>query len=252
MVCPQRRRYGTILKVWFPGCPLFRGNFVLKSAIGKFRPCPLSGIKKRLHLKGCLSITIMIISIFNTDCVRCKEDVHFSEGPLLEVRLYIGWKMLVSTSPTRKLLAFWMPHIFRSCGAALFLAHSRGSLHVWTSHTRVTCKTFVIRQNSTIITFHCETKAYSESPDPSPTWDYGGSLGLCKSAYFKYGSILPSSIFRVTQFCLVQFSVYFNSAYINSIYYRTQQFCVMCARTLILFMVALVLREKSEVREKVN
>ena len=26
--------YGTILRVWFPGCPLFKGNFVLKSAVG--------------------------------------------------------------------------------------------------------------------------------------------------------------------------------------------------------------------------
>ena len=26
--------YGTILRVWFPRCPLFRGNFVLKSAVG--------------------------------------------------------------------------------------------------------------------------------------------------------------------------------------------------------------------------
>jgi len=110
--------------------------------------------------------------------------------------------MLVTTSPTGELLAFWTPHIFRPCRAALFLAHSHGSLQVWTSHTWVTCKTFVIRQNSTIITFHCETKACSESPDPSPTWDYGGLLGPCKSAYFKYGSILPSSIFRILQFCL--------------------------------------------------
>ena len=29
--CPW---YDTILRVWFPGCPLFRGNFVLKSAVG--------------------------------------------------------------------------------------------------------------------------------------------------------------------------------------------------------------------------
>ena len=26
--------YCAILEVWFPGCPLFRGNFVLKSAVG--------------------------------------------------------------------------------------------------------------------------------------------------------------------------------------------------------------------------
>jgi len=56
----------------------------------------------------------------------------------------------------------------------------------------------------------------------------------------------------MVQFCLVQFSVYFNSACIDSIYYRTQQFCVMCARTLILSIVALVLREKIVVRENVN
>ena len=26
--------YCAILGVWFPGCPLFRGNFVLESAVG--------------------------------------------------------------------------------------------------------------------------------------------------------------------------------------------------------------------------
>ena len=26
--------YCAILGAWFPGCPLFRGNFVLKSAVG--------------------------------------------------------------------------------------------------------------------------------------------------------------------------------------------------------------------------
>ena len=26
--------YCAILGVWFPGCPLFRGNFVLKSVVG--------------------------------------------------------------------------------------------------------------------------------------------------------------------------------------------------------------------------
>ena len=51
--------YGTILRVWFPGCPLLRGNFVLKCAIGSL------------------------------DLVCCPESrsVHFSEGPLSEVRL---------------------------------------------------------------------------------------------------------------------------------------------------------------------
>ena len=49
--------------------------------------CPLSGIQKRPLLGGCLSITTMVISIRNTDCVRCREVVCFSEGPLTEVRL---------------------------------------------------------------------------------------------------------------------------------------------------------------------
>ena len=35
-----------------------------------------------------LSITSMVISICNTDSVRCREVVRFSEGPLSEVRLY--------------------------------------------------------------------------------------------------------------------------------------------------------------------
>ena len=30
----------------------------------------------------------MVISICNTDSVRCREVVRFSEGPLSEVRLY--------------------------------------------------------------------------------------------------------------------------------------------------------------------
>ena len=51
--------------------------------------CPLSGIQKRPLLGGCLSITTMVISICNTDCVRCREVVRFSEGPLMEVRLYL-------------------------------------------------------------------------------------------------------------------------------------------------------------------
>ena len=63
-------------------CPLFRGISVLESAAGStdFVRCPLLG--------GCLSITTMVISIRNTDSVRCWEVVHFSEGPLSEVRLY--------------------------------------------------------------------------------------------------------------------------------------------------------------------
>ena len=36
--------YCEILGVWFPGCPLFRGNFVLKSAVGSVAlvSCPES------------------------------------------------------------------------------------------------------------------------------------------------------------------------------------------------------------------
>ena len=50
--------------------------------------CPLSGIGKRPLLGGCLSIRTMVISIRNTECVRYREVVRFSEGPLSEVRLY--------------------------------------------------------------------------------------------------------------------------------------------------------------------
>ena len=32
----------------------------------------------------------MVISIRNTDSVRCREAVRFSEGPLSEVRLYLS------------------------------------------------------------------------------------------------------------------------------------------------------------------
>ena len=58
--------------------------------------CPLSGIEKRPLLGGCLSITTMVISIRNTDSVRCWEVVRFSEGPLSEVRLYtVAWRNTV-------------------------------------------------------------------------------------------------------------------------------------------------------------
>ena len=73
--------------MWFPGCPLFRGNFVEKSR-GEYESCPLSGIKKRPPLGGYLCISTIVISIRNTAFVRCREVVRFSEGPLWEVRLY--------------------------------------------------------------------------------------------------------------------------------------------------------------------
>ena len=36
-----------------------------------------------------LSVTTIVISIRNTECVRCREVVRFSEGPLSEVQLYV-------------------------------------------------------------------------------------------------------------------------------------------------------------------
>ena len=54
----------------------------------EFEFCPLSGIKKRPLLGGCFSITTMLISIRNTELVRYREVVRFSEGPLSEARLY--------------------------------------------------------------------------------------------------------------------------------------------------------------------
>ena len=54
-----------------------------------FESCPLSGIEKHPLLGGYLCISTIVISIRNTAFVRCREVVRFSEGPLLEVRLYI-------------------------------------------------------------------------------------------------------------------------------------------------------------------
>ena len=72
--------------MWFPVCPLFRGTFVLKSR-WEFESCPLSRIKKRPPLGGCLCISTVVISMRNTAFVRCREVVRFLEGPLWEVRL---------------------------------------------------------------------------------------------------------------------------------------------------------------------
>ena len=47
----------------------------------EFGSCPLSEIKKRPLLGGCLSVITMVISIRNTECVRCREIARFSEGP---------------------------------------------------------------------------------------------------------------------------------------------------------------------------
>ena len=66
-----------------------RRQFCIEKSRWEFKFCALSGIKKRPLLGGCFSITTMLISIRNTKLVRCREVVHFSEGPLSEARLYI-------------------------------------------------------------------------------------------------------------------------------------------------------------------
>ena len=76
---------GIILRVLVSWCPLFCGNSVLKSAVD-FVNCPES---------RSLSITTMVISIHNTDCVRCREVVRFSEGPLSEVRLHYDRQVFI-------------------------------------------------------------------------------------------------------------------------------------------------------------
>ena len=77
-----------ILWVWFPVCPLYiRRQFCIEKSRWEFEFCPLSGIKKCPLLGGCFSITTMLISIRNTELVRCREVVLFSEGPLSEARL---------------------------------------------------------------------------------------------------------------------------------------------------------------------
>ena len=62
---------------------VIRGHFVLKTDHWERGSCPLSGIKKRPLLGGCVSIATMC----STDFVRCREVVRFSEDPLWEVRL---------------------------------------------------------------------------------------------------------------------------------------------------------------------
>ena len=65
-----------------------RRQFCIEKSRWEFEFCPLSGIKKHPLLGGCFSITTMLISIRNTELVRCREVVRFSEGPLSEARLY--------------------------------------------------------------------------------------------------------------------------------------------------------------------
>ena len=64
-----------------------RRQFCIEKSRWEFEFCPLSGIKKLPLLGGCFSITTMLISIPNTELVRCREVVRSSEGPLSEARL---------------------------------------------------------------------------------------------------------------------------------------------------------------------
>ena len=73
-----------------------RRQFCIEKSRWEFEFCPLSGIKKRPLLGGCFSITTMLISIRNTELVRCREVVRFSEGPLSEARLYTVYSEYVT------------------------------------------------------------------------------------------------------------------------------------------------------------
>ena len=66
--------HGTILRVWFPGCPLLSGNFELKSAAGSLDlvRC-LESMSIDLFLRGLSIITTMVISICNMECVHYRE-----------------------------------------------------------------------------------------------------------------------------------------------------------------------------------
>ena len=92
MVCSERCA-GT-LHVWcnlkgMVSCvSVIQRQFCIEKCRWEFGSCPLSGIKKRPLLRGCLSVITMVISIRNTECVHCREVVCFSEGLLSEVRLY--------------------------------------------------------------------------------------------------------------------------------------------------------------------
>ena len=52
--------------------------------------CPLFGIERCLLLGGSKRISSMVKSIGGKSAVRCTEVVRFSEGPLLEVLLYLS------------------------------------------------------------------------------------------------------------------------------------------------------------------
>ena len=66
------------------------GQYVLDKANPGQGQCPLFGVE-RCPLLGGSKCTIynMVRSIGGAGFVRCMEVVHFSEGPLLEVSLYM-------------------------------------------------------------------------------------------------------------------------------------------------------------------
>ena len=70
----------------FYGCVFLfsaiRRQFCIEKSRWEFEFCPLSGIKKCPLLGGCFSITTILISIRNTELVRCREVVRFSEARL--------------------------------------------------------------------------------------------------------------------------------------------------------------------------
>ena len=83
-----------------------RRQFCMEKSRWEFEFCPLSGIEKRPLLRGCFSITTVLISIRNTELVRCREVVRFSESPLSEARLLPARPLCTLYVPPRKLLHF--------------------------------------------------------------------------------------------------------------------------------------------------
>ena len=65
------------------------GQYVLTKANSGRGQCPLFRVEKCPLLGGSKCTIYMVRSIGGTGFVRCTEVVRFSEGPLLEVSLYI-------------------------------------------------------------------------------------------------------------------------------------------------------------------
>ena len=78
-----------------------------------------------------------------------------------------GKSLCYAVLPVRSPLHTTLQYEFEAGDVARFLAHNHGCLYVRTYHTQGHTQNYVIHQNSTIIAFHCETEACSESPDPS-------------------------------------------------------------------------------------